>query len=97
MVKKALDSLCMFLSSKHAYPYAANLNTCLPSPLPNSSTQFKFITIVHCDTAQKADVQLMNERFKSKFKPYALLFGITNYAVIEHSRAIQILPNNMVL
>jgi hypothetical protein len=96
IVKKAVDSLCMFLSSKHSYPYAANLNPCLPVPFPNNTTQFKFVTIIHCDTGQKADVQLINERFKSKFKPYAELFGITNYAVIEHSTAIRIIPNNMI-
>ncbi len=33
---------------------------------------------------------------KSKSKPYAKLFGINNYAVVEHSRAVSIIPNNMV-
>jgi hypothetical protein len=28
IVKKATDSLCMFLSSKHAYSYAVNLDPC---------------------------------------------------------------------
>jgi hypothetical protein len=94
--KKAVDSLCMFLSSKHAYPYATNLNSCFPTPLPNSETQFKFVTIIHCDIGQKVDVQLINEQFKIKFKPYADLFGITNYSVVEHSAAIRIIPNNMI-
>lgn len=96
IVKKAVDSLCMFLSSKHTYPYASNLNPCFPVPPPNNTTQFKFVTIIHCDTGQKADVQLIHEKFKIKFKPYAELFGITNYAVIEHSTAIRIIPNNMI-
>jgi len=96
MVKKAVDSLCMFLSSKHGYPHAANLNPCFNAPPPNNTTQFKFITIVHCDASQKADVQLINEKFKSKFKPYAKLFGINNYAVVEYSSAKNIIPNNMV-
>ncbi len=96
IVKKAVDSLCMFLSSKHAYLYAANLDPCFPVPLPNNTTQFKFITVVHCNTAQASDVQLIHNSFRTKFKPYAELFGITNYAVIEHTRAVQIIPNNMV-
>ncbi len=96
MVKKAVDSLCMFLSSKHAYLYAANLNPCFNAPPPNNTTQFKFIIIVHCDVSQKADVQLINEKFKSKFKSYAKLFGITHYTVVEHSSAVKIIPNNMV-
>ena len=95
IVKKATDSLCMFLSSKHTYSYAANLNPCLPS-VPNGTTQFKFVTVIHCDIAQKADVQLINEKFKNKFRPYAELFGINHYAVIEHSTAMRIIPNNMI-
>jgi hypothetical protein len=96
IVKKAVDSLCMFLSSKHLYTYSSNLNPCFPPPIPNGATQFKFVTIIHCDPAQKADVQLINEKFKNKFKPYAVLFGITNYSIVEHSRAINIIPDNMV-
>ncbi|GAA0880110.1 hypothetical protein GCM10009119_30800 [Algoriphagus jejuensis] len=96
IVKKAIDSLCMFLSSKHGYPYADGLNPCFPASTPNNTTQFKFVTIIHCNASQKADVQLINERFRNKFKPYAELFEISNYAVVEHSRAISILPNNMI-
>lgn len=95
IVKKATDSLCMFLSSKHNYPYAANLKSCLPA-VANDATQFKFVTVIHCDIGQKADVQLINEKFKNKFKPYAALFGINHYAVIEHSTAMRIIPNNMI-
>lgn len=94
--KKAVDSLCMFLSSKHGYPYSENLNPCLPIPLPNNTTQFKFITVVHCNAAQAADVQLIHNSFRNKFKPYAELFGITHYAVVEHSSAKTIIPNNMI-
>jgi hypothetical protein len=96
MVKKAVDSLCMFLSSKHGYPHAVHLNPCFNTFPPNDTTQFKFVTIVHCDGSQIADVQLISEKFKSKFKPYAKLFGITYYAVVEHSTAVRLIPNNMV-
>ncbi len=95
LIKKAVDSLCMFLSSKHAYPYDINLNPCLPAT-PDSTTEFKFITIVHCSSSQAADVQLIHNSFRRKFKPYADLFGITHYAVLEHSAAIRVLPNNMI-
>lgn len=95
IVKKAIDTFCMFLSSKHTYTYATNIEPCLPS-VPNNTTKFKFITVIHCDAGQKADVQLINEKFKSKFRPYAELFGISHYAVIEHSAAIRNIPNNMI-
>lgn len=95
LLKKAIDSLCMFLSSKHAYPYGINLNPCLPA-IPNPTTEFKFITIVHCSSSQSSDVQLINNSFRRKFKPYADLFGINYYAVLEHSAAKRIIPNNMI-
>ncbi len=95
LLKKAVDSLCMFLSSKHAYPYDIKLNPCLPST-PDSTTEFKFITIVHCSLSQAPDIQLINNSFRRKFKPYADLFGITHYAVLEHSAAIRFIPNKMI-
>lgn len=96
ILKKAIDSLCMFLSSKHKYNYSSNLNSCFPTDHPNESTQFKFITVVHCNNTQSTDVQLIHNLFRTKFKPYAELFGISHYAVIEHSRAVGIIPNNMI-
>ena len=96
MVKKAIDSFTMFLASKHRYGYAANLDPCFPS-IPNSKTEFKFITIVHCNPSQTGDVQLLHNSFRSKFKPYANLFGINHYAVVEHTQAVRNnIPNNIV-
>jgi len=96
MVKKAIDSICMFLSTKHSYPYAVNLNPCLPF-IPDGQTGFNVVTIVHCEQAKKADIQLLNNKFRNKFRSYAELFGITYYTVIEHSAAVRHIPNNMVL
>jgi hypothetical protein len=96
MLRKAVDSLCMFLSSKHEYAYATNLNPCFPYAIPNSATQFKFMTIVHCKDSQRADIQALNEQFRRRFSPYAKLFGITDYAVLEHSQAMRLIPNSMV-
>ncbi len=95
IVKKAIDSLCMFLSSKHAYPYSGKINPGLPF-IPNSDTQFKIFTVVHCDNSKKQDVQLIHNYFRTRFKPYADLFGIIHYGVIEHSKAIQEIPFNIV-
>lgn len=97
LVKKSVDSLCMLLACKHAYPYSANLNPCFPFLVNPSSTQFKFVTIVHCSQSQKPDIQLLNEKFRHKFKPYANLFGISDYSVVEHSIAKRVIPNGMVV
>jgi hypothetical protein len=95
IAKKAYDSLCFFLSSKHRYSYASKIDPCLPF-VPDAATNFKFVTIIHCDESQKADVQLINEKFRNKFKPYAELFDISAYAVIEHSKAVTRIPHTIV-
>jgi hypothetical protein len=95
ITKKAIDSLCLFLSSKHSYPYGVQINPCLPS-IPGNNTIFKFITIIHCEAAQRPNVQLINNSFRLKFKPYAELFSIMDYAVIEHSSAVTVIPHNIV-
>lgn len=92
MVKKAIDSLMMFLAGKHGYAYSTSLNPCFPI-VPDSATQFNFITIVHCNAAQRADIQLINESFRRKFRPYAQLFAIKHYSVLEHNQAMRILPH----
>jgi len=95
LVKKAVDSLSMFLSTKHSYPWFTAKYPNLPYT-PANATIMKFITVVHCDTHQRADVQLMNDSFKNKFKPYAELFGIQYYSVVNHTSAKAIVPNNMI-
>ncbi|AYL93915.1 hypothetical protein [Mucilaginibacter celer] len=95
IAKKAYDSLCFFLSSKNQYPFAVDIDPCLPY-VPDVNTEFKFVTIIHCDSSQRAGVQLINEKFRNKFKPYAELFNISYYAVVEHSRAIRMIPHGIV-
>jgi hypothetical protein len=95
ITKKAIDSLLMFLSNKHNYPFGSNFDPCFPEK-PNNLTRFKLVTIVHCNAHQKESVQLINEKFRSRFKSYALLFGIEYYSVVEHSIAIRIIPDNMI-
>ncbi len=95
ITRKAIDSLCMLLSCKHAYDYGAKITPCLPALL-NEQTQLKFITIIHCNENQKINVQHLHNQFRIKFKPYAELFGISNYAVIEHSMAAALIPKQIV-
>jgi len=90
ILKKCHDSLCMILSSKHSYSYAHLLNPCFPQAISNTLT-LKFVTIIHCDPNQRQDIQLLNEMFKRKFKPYADLFGVVSYTIVEHSSATRFL------
>lgn len=94
--KKAVASLSMFLSSIHGYSYGSKLNACFPVPPPDKTTKLNFVAIVHCNNAQIPDVQLIHNSFRNKFKPYAELFDISNYAVIEHAQAIRTIPYRLV-
>lgn len=88
LLKKSVDSLSMMLSAKHQYTHGqTKISPCFPENFPNETTVFKFINIIHCDPSQKAAVPLINERYRNRFKPYAMLFGINTYSVIEHSSA----------
>jgi hypothetical protein len=96
IVKKAVDSLQMFLSAKHSYPYGAKeLLPCMPIA-PNDATNIKVFTIVHCPTGKKADIQLLHNSFRTKFSPYAKLFGIASYGVLEHTQAMRLVPHEIV-
>ncbi len=96
IVKKAVDSLQMFLSAKHNYSYSVNeMLPCMPV-VPGGLTNFKVFTIVHCPSEKKADIQHLHNSFRAKFLPYARLFGITNYGVLEHTQAMRLVPQNIV-
>jgi hypothetical protein len=89
LVKKAVDSLVMLLSIRHQYPYGVqDFAPCLPNGISSEHMQtYKLITIIKCSSSQEADVQLINNSFKSKFKAYAQLFGINSYTVLSHASA----------
>lgn len=96
IVKKAVDSLLLFLSAKHAYLYGeTDLLPCMPIA-PDGATRFCLFTVVHCPIAKRADIQLLHNSFRTKFMPYAKLFGIANYGVLEHTQAMRVVPYNIV-
>lgn len=96
ILKKAIDTLSMFLSVKHQYAYGIlGLQPCMPV-IPDATTNFCLFTIVHCPTSNKPDIQLLNNLFRSRFKPYADLFGIKRYGVVEHTQAQRIISNNII-
>lgn len=96
ILKKAVDSILMFLSVKHQYTYGRTV--LLPSmPIePDTTTNFSVFTVVHCPETNKADIQLLHNSFRLKFRPYAELFGINSYGVLEHTQAMRIVPNNII-
>lgn len=93
IARKAIDTVCMFLSSKHNYPFAIqHLNPCFSGVIPLDTTKFRLVTIVHCNYSQKDEISLLNDSFRNKFKPYAELFGIQYYGVTEHTKARRYIP-----
>ena len=97
IVKKAVDSLQMMLSVKHGYPFGkSDLQPCILPRKPDVDSKFCLFAVIHCPPAYKVHVQLLHNSFRAKFEPYAKLFGIERYGVLEHTRALTAVPNGIV-
>lgn len=90
IAKKAVDTLNMFLSCQHNYPLGVGLLACM-SYAPVAGTKLNVITIVQCDNSQNADIQLLSDAFKIRFKAYAQLFNINLYSVMSYVQAVRFL------
>jgi len=96
IVKKSVDSLAMFLSNKHNYPFGSqNFSQCFHSGV-NDHTLTRIYTIIHCLPESRSSIQILNDKFRNRFTPYAKLFGIIHYGIIEHSQAMRIIPRDIV-
>lgn len=92
LVKKSVDTVSMFLAMQHQYPYAAHLLPCVPDGNIPSDIRLKLLSIIRCESSQRPDVQLLNNAYRNRFKPYAELFNIRHYTVAEYSAAVRLLP-----
>ena len=93
IVKKAVDTLNMFLACRHNYSLSPGFAACM-NRAPAGATKLKVVSIIQCDHGQRADVQLLRDAFRSRFKAYALLFDIDTYTVVRHDQAVRLLPYN---
>lgn len=89
ILKKAVDSLQMILAFKFKTPYAdKSLSLCFPN-FPLNPSEIKLVIIINCSEAQASTIQHLNDAFKSRFFPYAKIWGIKHYFIITKDQAIR--------
>jgi hypothetical protein len=88
LVKKSLDSVCMFASVLLNKPYAVHIQACSPFVVTHQTT-IKLLSIINWNSPDSTYLDMVNTAYKSKFKPYAKLFNISSYLVLPKTEASQ--------
>lgn len=90
LVKKSIDSVCMFMSILLEKPYSSNIKPCLPSDfLLTKTTKIKLLSIINWTNPDVTYISNIHSEYKAKFKPYAKLYGIQTYVVLTKDKAKQ--------
>lgn len=89
LVKKSVDSVCMFIAILLNKPYSARIQDCIPFKITNN-TKIKLLTIINCNSEHISYIATVNSEYKTRFKSYAKLFNVSTFVVLTKSRAIQL-------
>jgi hypothetical protein len=90
LTKKSIDVLQIMLCVQKQGALAADFETCLPVPIANY--ELEFYAVIHAPN-QEADIQLIHDKFRTIFSPYARIWGIRKYAVMEKQQAVNRFPD----
>lgn len=88
LVKKSVDSVCMFISILLEKPYSSNIQTCAPFKI-SKSTKIKLLSIINWASNDISYIANVNAEYRAKMNPYAKLFGIQTFLVMTKSQALQ--------
>lgn len=91
LVKKSIDCLNIFIAYKHQYNGALHFSECFGQQYPLHAT-LNLVSIIHCTPSQQPDITHLNNAYRNRFKAYAKLFDLENYAIVEHEMARRLLP-----
>lgn len=86
LVKKSIDSSCMFMSMLLGKPYSSNIQRCAPFTISNS-TSIKLITIINWTNPDPTYISSLNTEYRSRFKSYATLFDVKAFLVMTKTQA----------
>ena len=89
LVKKSIDSICMFMSILLEKPYSTKIQLCSPFNI-NKETKIKLLSIINWTNPDVTYIANVNTAYKSKFKSYARLFAINTYLVMTKEQASNI-------
>jgi len=85
LVKKSVDSLCMFLAILNNTQFSTKISSCLPPNIKLQDFSIKFIHIINCLDKQEG-VQFLRDDFIQKIKPYQMLFDF-KFSILTYQQA----------
>lgn len=88
LFKKSLDSVSMFVSVLLNKPYSSKISACAPFSISHD-TKIKVISIIDTAVSNSDYISSIHSKYKTYFKPYAKLFGISTYIVMTKAQATQ--------
>jgi hypothetical protein len=88
LLKKSIDTTCMFMSILLGKPYAANIQACSPFTITNK-TKVNLLSIINWTDADSSYISNINTVFKTKFHSYARLFDIKAFLVLTKEKAAE--------
>ena len=86
LLKKSVDTTCMFMSILLGKEIGNKIQQCSPFTI-STATSIKLLSIVNWTDPDSVYISMINTAYKSKFKPYAALFGIKSYLVLPKDEA----------
>jgi hypothetical protein len=87
LVKKSVDSVCMFMAIILGKPHSDSIQSCSPFTI-SATTKIKLLSIVNCNASDTAYISTINTEYKSRFGSYAKLFEIDAFLVLTKDRAM---------
>jgi hypothetical protein len=88
LVKKSIDSVCMFMAILLGKPHSVSIQSCSPFTI-SANTKIKLLSIVNCNPSDTLYITHINTEYKSRFGSYAKLFDISSFLVLTKEKAMQ--------
>lgn len=88
LVKKSIDSICMFISILLNSPYSINIKVCSPFHIDINSN-IRLLSIINWTNPDVTYISSVNSEYKSKLGAYAKLFNIRSFTVLTKQQAIE--------
>lgn len=88
LLKKSIDTTCMFMSILLGKQYAHNIQSCSPFIITNNTT-VKLLSIINWTDTDSSYISNINTAYKSKFQSYAKLFDIKTFLVLTKEKAVE--------
>jgi hypothetical protein len=88
LVKKSVDSVCMFMSILLGKPHSILIQECSPFTI-SGGTKLRLLSIINCKAADTIYISAINSEYKSRFVSYSKLFDINSFLVLPKDKAMQ--------